>query len=75
MNYNDCDICQHHEDVGTAKEFLKKAVEASLFALMHKTEEAYEKERVARQAFCEFMQSHPAIEITLKEEENKDETS
>ena len=75
MNYNDCEICQHHEDVVTAKEFLKKAIEASVFALMHKTEEAYEKESVAKGAFSKFMQSHPAIEITLNEEENKDETS
>lgn len=75
MNYTDCEICQHHEDVVTAKEFLKKAIEASVFALMHKTQEAYEKESVAKAAFSKFMQLHPAIEITLNEEENKDETS
>lgn len=75
MEKNECEICQHHENVKTAKEFLKKAIEASLFALMYKTEEAYENEYIARKAFCEFMQEHPEIEITLNEEENKDETS
>lgn len=72
MNYNDCEICQHHEDVGTARELLKKAIESSLFALMDKTEEAYQKERVAKEAFCKFVQEHPEIEI---KEENKDETN
>lgn len=75
MNYNDCEICQHHEDVRTAKELLKKAVEASLFALMHKTEEAYENEYIAREAFCKFVQEHSEIELRFKQEENKDETS
>lgn len=58
MNYNNCEICQYNEDLEKGTKLLSEAVHASLFALMSKTEEAYEKERIARKAWSDFSVAH-----------------
>lgn len=72
MSHNDCPMCQLNEDLRIGADLLSEAVHASLFALVFKTEEAYEKERITKQAWVEFMNAHPQIEL---EEGDKNETS
>ncbi len=58
MCYNNCEICQYNENLKQGEKLLSEAIYASVFALMSKTEDAYEKERVAHKAWSDFSEEN-----------------
>lgn len=61
MTDKDCEICQHQDDVDKATQLLRRAIAASLYSMIDKTEAALEEEISARAELEAFLASRPHL--------------
>lgn len=68
MTDKDCEICQQQDDEDKAAQLLRKAIAASLYTMIDKTEAALKQEISAREELEAFLAERPHLLVPTVED-------